>query len=96
MRRKYIRRSMLDSFNMLDDRGQNAHREICGCSALSFFAKAGKTQNFFFLKVLRFVTCYNGEIFDLKLIMGYKPQTTSLRALSNDSILTNMESFEKI
>ena len=30
-----------NSFNMLVNRGQNAHREICECSAIYFY----KTQN---------------------------------------------------
>ena len=33
---KYICHSMMNSFNMLISRGQNAHREICESSALYF------------------------------------------------------------
>ena len=36
---------MWNSFNMLIDRGQNIHREICECSAL-FFYYSIKTQNY--------------------------------------------------
>lgn len=34
---------MWDSFNVLINRGQNAHREICECSALFFLGQSGKT-----------------------------------------------------
>ena len=47
MMKEYIRRSMWNSFNVLIDRGQNTHREICECSALFLCYRKAK------IKVLR-------------------------------------------
>lgn len=53
---KYIRQSMWNRFNVLIDRGQNTHREICECSVLCFCFWT-KTQNFPSFGVLRFAGC---------------------------------------
>jgi hypothetical protein len=60
---------MMNSFNMLISRGQNAHREICECSALHCFSPKRKTLEY--LKFCVFIAVVVRGTFDIQGLVAF-------------------------